>query len=715
MRVRRLGLNRFHAFIAKLSTLLMSVILLGGCGAGDLAPASSTSSTRASNTAIGSTSSSAPTEIASVTIPSPPPAVDVPRTASGLQKVIITLRPPAGKDAAAGQAAEAFKTTEALKATAGSIVQKGGSVKHELPFVGALVAEVPDAGVEALRSDPRVACVEPDLPVQCLGTELDSCWGVARVGAPAVWDQGNRGAGVRVAIIDTGVDYTHPDLRDAYAGGHDFFSGDDNPMDEFWHGTHVAGIVAARANDTGAVGVAPECRLYALKVCGANGGGSWGAIMAALQWCVQNRIQVANVSLGGGYPGQAVENAFAAARAAGVLIVAAAGNSGSADGSGNTVTYPGAFESCICVAATDGSNTRVGFSGTGPRVDVSAPGAGIYSCLPQGGYGYLSGTSMASPQVTGVVALALARGYSPAAVRTRLLFTALDLGASGRDPLHGAGLASIDRLVSDIDSPPAVTITSPSSGASLQYNKAVSLSAAAEDVEDGDVTPRIVWTVAGQTYAGPSVALNLPNGVYTATAAAVDSLGQTGSSSVQFTVRNSAPEITITSPSAGASLPRGKTVSFSAQANDAEDGNITSRIAWKVAGQSYARPSVSLKLPDGDYTATATVADSLGKSTSSSVRFTVRNQAPVVAITSPANGTSCRRGSFVTLTARATDAEDGDVSHRVVWSSNGRTVGRGARVLFFAAAVGSTTITAQITDSAGLASATVSVGLDVKR
>lgn len=594
-------LNMIRAFVS----LLAIAMALAGCGTGGL------DATRPESAANGPISRmvtpSTPADPLAASLPTLSPMGDSPLPAPGLQKVVITLRDAAGKSADSREMYEALKSAEV------SVLEKGGNVTGAFPFIGAIAADLSERGVAELRQDPRVAYVEPDLPVQAEASEIDSCWGVARVGGPSVIARGNRGAGVRVAIIDTGVDYTHPDLRDAYAGGYDFFSNDADPMDEHWHGTHVAGIVAARANGTGAVGVAPECRLYALKVCGANGAGSFSAIVAALQWCVNNGIQVANVSLGStAHPGQYVENAFNAAQSAGVVVVAAAGNSGTTDGSGNTVTYPGAFASCICVAAVDAKNGRVGFSGSGPRVDVAAPGAGIYSCTPNGGYGTFSGTSMASPHVAGVMALALKRGYSPLQARARLLATALDLGAAGRDPLYGNGLVRADLLVE----------------------------------------------------AG-----------------------------------NTVPSVSITSPVAGASLPQGKVVTFSARAVDVEDGDLTSRIVWSVDKQIFAQPSVSLRLTDGSHVATATVADRAGVKSSSTVQITLRNQVPVLTVTSPRNGASFRKGAPITFSASAIDAEDGDVSRNIVWNTAGRRLGTGPRVTCSTLPVGTNTVMVQITDS----------------
>ena len=592
--------------ICRLAMVIPLFALLTGCGGGGV----DTSGVTPGSGPVGMSSAGAVAkDPVSAALPSLPASdVVVPRTSAGLQKVVITLRGMASKDA------DADKVQEALKGAASLVKAKGGTVGYPLPFIGALSAELPDSGVDALRADPRVAFVEPDLPVQCLATELENSWGVARMGCPAVFSQGNKGTGVRVAIIDTGIDYTHPDLRDAYAGGYDFYSNDSDPMDEFWHGTHVAGIVGARANDTGAIGVAPECRLYGLKCCGKDGGGSFGAVVAALQWCVDNKMQVANISLGsGGYPGQYVENACAAAQAAGVVLVAAAGNSGmAASPGGSTVIYPAAFTTCISVAAVDGSDNRAGFSSTGPRVDVAAPGAGIYSCLPGPSYGYLSGTSMASPHVAGVMALALKRGYTPAQARARLFSTALDLGAVGRDEHYGYGRVQADRLIEPGDTLPSVNIVSPTAGSDLSPNALVTFTATASDAEDGDLTSRVVWTLGNQSVAKPSFSIRLPIGTYTATATVTDRAGQRSSASVSVVVRNHSPSLVITSPSSGSSFRLHQAITFTAVASDKEDGDITRSIIWFRNGTRIGNGGrlVLRTLPLGTFTINAQVTDS---------------------------------------------------------------------------------------------------------
>lgn len=324
----------------------------------------------------------------------------------------------------------------------------GGSIKYTYNLVPSIAATIPQAAVNGLLRNPLVTVIEPDITVYAVDaydTELNNTWGVKRIGAGTVHSGGNLGAAVKVAVIDSGVYYTHSDLAANYAGGYDFVNGDSDPMDDNGHGTHVAGTIAAVRNGVGVVGVAPAVKIYALKVLGAGGGGSYSDVIAALQWAVGNGIQVTNNSYGSsGDPGTQVKAAFDKAYYTyGVLHVAAAGNSGKENVNFNNVIYPARWDSVIAVAATDSSDQRASFSSTGPAVELAAPGVSINSTRVGGGYVAYSGTSMASPHVAGTAALVIASGPTTnTAVRQKLADTATDLGSKGRDNIYGYGLVN---------------------------------------------------------------------------------------------------------------------------------------------------------------------------------------------------------------------------------------------------------------------------------
>lgn len=323
--------------------------------------------------------------------------------------------------------------------------QHGGKVRFTYRIVPGMAASVPPRAIEALERDPNVLRVEPDGLCHELkrptpspppsGEQLP--WGVDKIDAELVHPT-YTGASVKVAVVDGGIDYNHEDLDANYvAGGYDFANGDNDPMDDNGHGTHCAGTIAAEDNDVGVIGVAPDADLYAVKVL-SWGSGQWSWIIAGIDWCAANEMQVISMSLGGSANSDLLHTACDAAYGKGIVLVAAAGNSGSG---ADTVLYPAKYDSVIAVAATDKRDRRARFSSQGPAVEMAAPGVDVLSTIMNNQYGEKSGTSMACPHVTGTVALLLAANptWTPAQVRQRLIETALDLRPTGWDPSYGWG------------------------------------------------------------------------------------------------------------------------------------------------------------------------------------------------------------------------------------------------------------------------------------
>ncbi len=309
---------------------------------------------------------------------------------------------------------------------------------------------------DRVRQLPYVTGVFPDDSVHALLDASD-----AQIRADSLRARlGLSGEGIVVSIIDTGVDYGHPALGGCFGpgcrviGGYDFVNGDADPMDDHGHGTHVAGIVGG--NGAGLTGVAPAVRFLAYKVLGASGGGAQSDVIAGIDRSLDpdgnpltdDAADVINLSLGGsgdadGPLAQAVDEAVAA----GVVCVVAAGNSGGY----LTIGSPGCARQAITVGAVTSLDQIASFSSRGPaapddaiKPDVVAPGVGIVSTWPGGGSRALSGTSMATPHVAGVAALLrqLHPGWSPAAIKSALMNSAVDLGA---DPFQ-QGAGRIDAL-----------------------------------------------------------------------------------------------------------------------------------------------------------------------------------------------------------------------------------------------------------------------------
>jgi subtilisin len=429
----------------------------------------------------------------------------------------------------------------------------GGQVRHSYHLVSAIAATVPVDALDALRRNPNVTVVEADGEVQAIDIELDNAWGVKRIGSGLVHDSGNRGDGVKVAIVDTGIDYTHPDLDGNYAGGFDFVNADGDPMDDHGHGTHVAGTVAAEDDGAGVVGAAPKALLYGVKVLNSMGSGSWSGIIAGIEWAADNGVQVTNNSYGGSTdPGSIVRAAFDNSYAVGVLHVAAAGNSGACTPAGDTVLYPARFASVMAVAATSSTDARACFSSTGPDVEISGPGVSINSTRRGGGYTVMSGTSMASPHVAGVAALVLASAQmTNVEARQKLVDTADDLGAGGRDELYGFGLVDADGAASPgpVNTTPQVTIASPTDGLHFDPGTTIGFQGTATDLEDGSCTSSLAWTsnLDGAIGTGGSFSKVLRDGVHTVTASTTDSGGRTGTDTITVTVSTNANTATVKS------------------------------------------------------------------------------------------------------------------------------------------------------------------------
>lgn len=269
----------------------------------------------------------------------------------------------------------------------------GGEVYWQFGVVKALAAHITARAADALARDPRVRYVEPDGLLHA--HEQTVPWGIDRVFGDEEYSfptwAGSTGDGIGVAVLDTGISTSHPDLN--VAGGRHFYTittgppqsrlrEDGNYEDGHGHGTHVAGTIAALDNDVGVVGVAPNVVLYAVKVLDDSGSGSVSAIAAGIEWAVNNGIPVLNMSLGSSTFSQTLKDACDAAYAAGHLVVSSAGNEGNVDGTGDNVGYPAKYDSVIAVAASDIYDHRASFSSTGPAVELIAPGVDVLSTIP---------------------------------------------------------------------------------------------------------------------------------------------------------------------------------------------------------------------------------------------------------------------------------------------------------------------------------------------
>jgi subtilisin len=253
----------------------------------------------------------------------------------------------------------------------------GGEVLHQYKYIPVLAASIPTSVEETLAADPRVAYVENDLAIHPLGSKQIVDYGVSKIEAPAAWALGYRGQGIKVGIFDSGIDIDHPDLT--VVGGIDLV-GDGNGLDDCnGHGTHVAGIVAARDGSRHTVGVAPRAQLYSMRFADCDWAGATVATMIqGIEWAIDNGMDVVNMSFGFAVEGvvplptilsEAADAAFDAAYQSGIVLVAASGNS-----STPYVGYPAAYETVIAVGATDEADNLATFSQWGTDQELTAPG-----------------------------------------------------------------------------------------------------------------------------------------------------------------------------------------------------------------------------------------------------------------------------------------------------------------------------------------------------
>ncbi len=505
----------------------------------------------------------------------------------------------------------------------GIIRNHGGLTKHRYHLVPAIAAQVPETVIPLLQALRGVSYIELDGQVEALEDNLP--WGVDRIDAERVWGGSedatsvasgrNAGAGVKIAIIDTGIDLDHEDLN--VVDGITIYGGTTGGDDDYGHGTHCAGIAAALGNGTGVIGVAPQAELYAVKVLNSSGSGYWSDVIEGIEWAVDHDVDIISMSLGSSSGSTFVKQACDNAYNAGVVVVAAAGNSGYSSWR-STVVYPARYDSAIAVAATDSSDNRASFSSTGPEVELAAPGVSIYSTYYSNRYATMSGTSMATPHVTGVAALVIASGITDGNnngrinddVRLRLQETADDLGALGRDRRYGYGLVDADEAAIPADSLPTVTITAPGDGATVS-GTAVTVSANANDDNgitqvdfyiDGSGPPFATDTTTPYSCSWDST--TVADGAHNITAMATDTNTQTASDTIGVTVDNpdNPPTVTITAPSDGATNVSINTV-LTATFSEAMDSSTITASSFTLSGSVV---SGAVSYDPATYTATFT-------------------------------------------------------------------------------------------------------------
>jgi len=355
-----------------------------------------------------------------------------------------------------------FKKWYGQEADQDALLRNFGAVKiKRLNLINSQAVHLPPGAEKHLKRKNEILRIDEDLVITAVVRKTKPKpkrphsprklperlpWGIQRIYANLVWEV-TTGSMVKVAILDTGIDFDHPDLWRNIKGGINTLRPRKSADDDNGHGTHLAGTVAAIDNDFGVIGVGPEIYLYAVKVLDKKGEGWLSDLIDALDWCIDNNIQVVNMSFGSLEGNQSFHDAIIRVHQAGITMVASAGNNGEDSG---LIEYPAFYPETIAVSAVDEYDNFASFSSYGPQIDLTAPGVNILSTYRNAFYETMYGTSMSAAHVTGTVALILTtspkwgydldgdRIWDPDEIRERLMDTAENLGLHPHQ--QGAGL-----------------------------------------------------------------------------------------------------------------------------------------------------------------------------------------------------------------------------------------------------------------------------------
>ena len=472
-----------------------------------------------------------------------------------------------------------------LKPHGGQARRVGKSDLHIIDLPG----KVPETAVLALlKHNPHLKFVELDERVQPALVPNDpyngSAWHLGKINAGAAWDKA-RGAGVTIAILDTGVNSAHPDLAANMVPGWNFYNNNADSSDVQGHGTAVAGTAAAATNNgLGVASVAGAARIMPIRISDANGYAYYSTIAQGITYAADKNVRVANVSFVGLAKSAAVISAAQYMKSKGGLVVVCAGNN-----SINEAITP--TTSMIVVSATDSNDAKASWSSYGTFVAIAAPGTGIWTTNRSGGYSQWQGTSFASPVTAGVVALMMSANPTlpNAQIESLLYSTAVDLGAAGRDENFGHGRvnaaaavnAAMAATVTDTLAP-TVAITAPTASASVSGLAAVSVNAT-DNVGVSRVELLVNSVLVATDTTSPFQfswdSSTVPNGMASLVAKAYDAAGNSQLSTavavnVGATADTTAPVVSITSPWTGTRVSGSVTVNVKASDNNGPAGIV---------------------------------------------------------------------------------------------------------------------------------------------
>jgi hypothetical protein len=459
----------------------------------------------------------------------------------------------------------------------------GAFESSEIPNTGVQVlqlqqdADVP-ALVEILNAHPDVEFAELDqlvAPEDMIPNdpEFGNEWHLNKIAAPQAWSTTTGMSNIVIAVCDTGVDATHPDLATKLVPGWNMYDNNADTSDVYGHGTMVAGTVAASSNNQqGVASVAWGCLIMPVRISDPTGIASYSTIASGIRYAADHGARVANVS----YrvtTSSSVTSAANYMNSKNGVVTVAAGNDGIFD---STADNP----AVLTVSATDASDNLYSWSNRGNNIDLAAPG-NVTTCIRGGGYGAAFGTSFAAPIVAGLVALVMSSnpGISPAQVQNKVKQGADDLGSAGWDANYGWGRVNAAGAVgggpAPDTTPPSVSFTSPAAGASVFGTLALQASAS-DNVGVSSVSFSVDGVQKGNDATSPFSltwdSTSVPNGAHTLSATASDAAGNSSTASITVTVNNplpdtTAPTVVITSPNNGAAVNGNVSVEASATDN----------------------------------------------------------------------------------------------------------------------------------------------------
>ncbi len=539
------------------------------------------------------------------------------------------------------------------EAELGKIVAPDGGKARKLTASGLYVVELPGNASEKavaarLARHPHLKFAELDQAVNAAFVPNDpylgSQWHTTRINAPAAWDLAT-GAGVTIAVADTGVEATHPDLADRLVAGYNFHDGNTDTSPVTGHGTWVSGAAAATLNNgQGVAGVAGGARIMPLRVTDTTGYGYWSEIASAINYAADSGVRVINLSFETLLPSSAVMNAAAYMKSKNGLVVIAAGNSGADPGYALNANV-------IAVSATESNDTLASFSSYGSYVTISAPGRDVYTTGLNGTYTLGYGTSFSAPIVAGTVALMMAANpkLTNAEIEKLLYANVDDLGTAGWDKYFGYGrvnagaaVAAAAVAVSTTDTQaPTVAIDSPTANASVSGVVPVSVSAS-DNVGVARVELRVNGSLLATDTAPPYAfswdSTKVANGMATLQARAYDAAGNAASStSVAVNVANSSvattdttpPSVSLTSPTASTTVNKKGTLSIASTASDNMGASglkqalyIDNKLMTTVTGGSLSYSWNLNKVSAGAHTITVVATDAAGNSASAGATVT---------------------------------------------------------------------------------------------